>query len=61
MIAEESELLREDYMNCKFLSNNLGLKVLKTLYDSGELVLNKIALEKIQFYLHKDKILDIAG
>ena len=38
-IGEENELLREDYMKC--------LTVLKEIYDSGELILNGIVLEKL--------------
>ena len=38
-IAEENELLREDYMKC--------LAILKDIYDSGELILNNIVLEKL--------------
>ena len=38
-IAEENELLREDYMKC--------LTILKEIYDSGELILNAITLEKL--------------
>ena len=39
LIAEENELLREDYMKC--------LTILKEIYDSGELILNGIVLEKL--------------
>ena len=38
-IAEENELLREDYLKC--LTN------LKEIYDTGELILNERVLEKL--------------
>ena len=39
IIAEENELLREDYMKC--------LTSLKEIYDSGELILNGNFLERL--------------
>ena len=39
IIAEENELLREDYMKC--------LTSLKEIYDSGELILNGNVLERL--------------
>ena len=37
------------------------LKKLKSLYNDGVLILNKVMLEKIQLYLKEEKILDAAG
>lgn len=52
-VQEENELLREDFLRC--------LSKLKELYETGDLLLNPIALEKLQVYLHPDKILQIVG
>jgi hypothetical protein len=46
-------MLREEYMR--------SLNKLKKLYDSGEIVLNKILLEKVQIYLGTDKIKKLVG
>ena len=43
---QENEFLREEYM--KMLNN------LKRIYDNGEIIINKIALEKLQIYLSVD-------
>lgn len=53
LINEENEILREGYMDT--------LAELKHLYNSGELILNKKVLEKVRFYLKKDKVLAAAG
>lgn len=37
------------------------LSELKALYNSGELILNKKVLEKVKFYLKKEKVLLAAG
>ena len=45
-INQENDFLREEYM--KMLNN------LKRIYDNGEIIINKIALEKLQIYLSVD-------
>jgi len=41
-LSQENEFLREDYMK---VVNNL-----KKIYDNGEIVLNRVAIEKLQIY-----------
>ncbi len=37
------------------------LRDLKLLHSEGEIVLNERVLERVQFYLHKEKVLQAAG
>ena len=53
IIQEENEILREGYMDT--------IKVLKDLYNSGNLTLNKNTLERLQIYLNGKKVLAAAG
>ena len=52
-IKENNELLREKYMN--------ALRELQIIYDNGGLALNQRTLEKVELYLQKEKILQIAN
>ena len=53
IIESESEILREKF------SKIVG--TVKILYDSGELVLNKMLLERFQNYMMPEKILEAVG
>mmetsp|Transcript_34088 Transcript_34088/g.33276 ORF Transcript_34088/g.33276 Transcript_34088/m.33276 type:complete len:88 (+) Transcript_34088:352-615(+) len=46
--AQENEFLREEYMKI--------VKNLKKIYNNGEIMLDRIALEKLSIYLGTDKI-----
>ena len=52
-IIEESLGFREKYLD--------SLKSLKQIYNQGLLVLNSKNVEKVQMYLHKEKVFQIAG
>lgn len=52
-MEEDNTLLREKYMEC--------LRQLQLLQDTGDLILNPKTLEKVLFYLQKDKVLMAAG
>ncbi|CDW85128.1 UNKNOWN [Stylonychia lemnae] len=53
VIEEDNDILREKFSE--------SLKQIDQLCDSGEIVLNKKSLEKLQLYLSKSKILDAGG
>ena len=46
------------YSKLQFL---IAVKKLKHIYDSGEIVLNKIVMEKIIIYLNPNKIKKLIG
>jgi len=48
LLAQENEFLREDYLKI--------IKNLKKIYNDGEIILNRIAVEKLQIYMSTDKI-----
>ena len=50
---EVNELLREDFLKT--------LKAIKTMYTTGKLVLSDTVMERLQFYLNEDKIMEAAG
>ncbi|CDW82348.1 UNKNOWN [Stylonychia lemnae] len=53
LIKEDNELLRERYQDI--------LRQLSIMCDNGELMLNEKVLEKVAFYLRKDRVLQSAG
>ncbi|CDW90149.1 UNKNOWN [Stylonychia lemnae] len=52
-INEENEILRENFMS--YLAD------IKKLYSSGQIILNKNVIERLQLYLSREKILEILG
>ncbi len=53
VIDEENEILRENFM--------VALREVKLLYESGEIVLNKNILERLQMHLSKEKVFEAIG
>jgi len=51
LLSQENEFLREDFMKI--------IKNLKKLYNDGDIVLNRISVEKLGIYLGTQKIKEL--